>query len=344
MGGRRGRAMGSAPPGVLVPVLLLTGVLLLGGCEETTVVSLEVASVEITPSEVTLIQGETGTLIATPLDAQGRALTGRPVEWSVDDESVLRLVGEGGLETGEPGETVVRARTSGVEGSARVEVLAGPSLRLSRETIGLEARAGAVRQPEAEVDVTNAGHGLLSGLSVELAPVAGGGDPGGWLTAFLDGTEAPATLTVRADAGSLESGEYRGRVEVSSPLALDGSRAVLVIFSVEEPPPILDVSPSSISLSGVTGSLDVITQDIRIENAGGGVLEDLSVAVFHPAGQVEGWLQADLEQTEAPTTLILGASTRRLDPGTYTATVEVRAPALVESEIVTVLLQVGARP
>lgn len=324
--------------------LTLAGVLLLTGCEETTVVSLEVASVEIAPSEVTLIQGETGTLSATPMDAQGRALSGRTVEWSVDDDSVVRLVGDGELETGGPGETVVRARTSGVEGSARVEVLAGPSLELDREVIELEALAGASQQVAAQVEVSNAGNGRLSGLSVEVVPEAGESDPPDWLTASLDGSEAPATLTVRAHAGSLESGEYRGRVEVSSPVALNEPRSVLVIFAVEEPPPILEVNPSSISLSGVTGSLDLITQDIRIENAGGGVLEDISVAISYPAGQVGDWLQYDLERTEAPTTLTLSASTRRLDPGSYTATVEIRAPVLDEAETVTVLLQVGARP
>jgi len=97
------------------PVTLRSG-------EQTTlaepIVLREVANIRITPASPSVSIGQAITLTATPLDATGAAVAGRPVQWSVANAAIAR-VDTAGVVTGvTPGQTLVSAtsggRTSGV--------------------------------------------------------------------------------------------------------------------------------------------------------------------------------------------------------------------------------------
>jgi uncharacterized protein YjdB len=97
------------------PVALRSG-------EQTTIaepiVLREVANIRITPASPSVSIGQAITLTATPLDATGAAVAGRPVQWSVANATIAR-VDTAGVVTGvTPGQTLVSAtsggRTSGV--------------------------------------------------------------------------------------------------------------------------------------------------------------------------------------------------------------------------------------
>jgi hypothetical protein len=87
--------------------------------------------------------------------------------------------------------------------------------------------------------------------------------------------------------------------------------------------PAIALSATSKSFSGTQGEADPAAQTAAITNAGVGTLDGLATEISYTAGQPEGWLNAELSATTAPSTLALTATTGSLPPGTYTANVAV---------------------
>ncbi|MGI9627592.1 MAG: Ig-like domain-containing protein [Longimicrobiales bacterium] len=81
--------------------------------------------------------------------------------------------------------------------------------------------------PFANIGVSNAGGGQLTGLSVVIR-----GAISGWLTATLDGTQAPTTLRLVARAGVLPPGQYVATVDVRSSAASNSPRSVVATLTI----------------------------------------------------------------------------------------------------------------
>lgn len=313
--------------------ILGTCVIFVMACDDVTVVTLEVSEVEISPSELSVAEGESEILTAIPRAESGQTLSGREVQWSVDHPEIARVGPEGAVEGQNEGTTVVRARVEGVEGTAAVTVLPGPFIGLSPEEVTLEATAGDSSPAESQVEVTNTQFGELSGLEIRV--LDGDEADATWLQAELSGGIAPATLLLRASAAELEAGTFRATVQVTSAVAGNSPVSLPVTFDVAEPPPVLVVDPESVGLSAITGSTTQASQTLSVQNAGGGVLEPLAVDVVYAAGQPTGWLSTVFGSSAAPTSLTVRASARDLSPGEYAATVVVSSP-VAENESVSV--------
>jgi len=288
-------------------------------CETRTVVPVEVATVEVDPSTLELVAGEARTARAIPRGAGGELLSGRQVGWSTDQGSVATVDADGRVEGVGPGETTLRASVEGVVGTAAVTVLEGPSVSVSPSAVVLTASPGSTSDARV-VNVTNAGHGTLSGLSVSAAYRAG--EPSGWLTAGLSGTTAPADLTLAGSAAALGEGVYQATVTVASPVNGGSSATVTVDLQVQPAPPSIVLGVDAVSFSGVVGGQLPIDQKVTVTNGGNGSLTGLSAAVVYE-GDVSGWLQASLLSSTAPTDLQLRASVGLLPVGRYRARVEV---------------------
>lgn len=310
-------------PGGLV--LAAGWLLALQGCEQTTVAVLEVASVEVSPDEVTLFEGDQETLRAILRGRGGSELTGRAVSWSVDDPDVAGVDGNGVIEGRSPGQTLVHAAADGVQGSAEVSVLAAPRIDLSTNSVSLQGIAGDDSFVEREVQVANAGDGALEGLSADIS----GSAP--WLQAELGSSTAPTTLVVRARARDLSPGAYEAAIEVSSPVARNSPVQLSVRFDVAEPPPELRVEDTAVSLSARSGSHEPATQTVRVENAGGGTLSPIEVSVRHITGS--NWLSASAQGSTAPTDVLIQASSRFLLPGEYRGVVVISSPVAVNERV-----------
>ena len=100
------------------------------GSATVTVIPAPVATVTLQPSSVTLQRTMTTTLIATPRDASGNALTGRTVTWSSSDTSIARVSSAGVVTAVNLGAAVVTATTEGKSASASVTVATGPVSRV----------------------------------------------------------------------------------------------------------------------------------------------------------------------------------------------------------------------
>jgi hypothetical protein len=98
---------------------------LLAACETVVVSMVEVSEVEVFPSSLTLMEGETETASAI-VRSEGAEVPGLSVTWTVDDPLIATVTDEGVVDARAPGVTTVRASSEGVSGTAEVRVLAQP--------------------------------------------------------------------------------------------------------------------------------------------------------------------------------------------------------------------------
>ena len=83
-----------------------------------------VATVQLSQNSLSLTVGATATVVATPLDADGVALTGRTVSWSSGDLTIA-TVSESGIVTAvAAGTTTITATCEGISSSVTVTVSA----------------------------------------------------------------------------------------------------------------------------------------------------------------------------------------------------------------------------
>jgi hypothetical protein len=84
-----------------------------------------VASIRLTPSEVTLQSHEPASFSALPLDSRGKVIQGLHVEWESSNREVLLVNRNGEVVGGAPGNAMVTARAGGVRQSVQVTVIEG---------------------------------------------------------------------------------------------------------------------------------------------------------------------------------------------------------------------------
>jgi hypothetical protein len=106
-----------------------------------------------------------------------------------------------------------------------------PQIALSSSSLTFNATWGAGNPASQAVNITNAGGGTLSSLSIGTITYGSGA---GWLqTPVLSATIAPATLTLQPLTGSLAAGIYTATVQVLSSVASNSPRTINVSFEVE---------------------------------------------------------------------------------------------------------------
>ncbi len=97
-----------------------------------------------------------------------------------------------------------------------------PLIHLSSPSLTFEARPGTVTAAQI-VNITNAGIDTVRGLTVTVPS---------WITASLNSTKTPATLTLTANAAGLPNGTQNGTVSVSSSNASNSPQPILVRFDI----------------------------------------------------------------------------------------------------------------
>jgi hypothetical protein len=310
-----------------MPLLIAVVVQLLAACSEITVETIEVASVTLEPSELLMVEGDSAEIQALVRGAGGELLDGRMITWTTDDPSIARIQGSGRVSAVGAGSTTVRAGVDGIEAGAEVTVLEGPRLGVSPGELRFQGLARSDSVLRETVEVSNLGHGTLSGIGVAGVDF----DPAqfsDWLAWQLEGTSAPTRLRVTVNLEGVDPGEYAAALEISSPRAGNSPLRVPVSVTAVEPPPEIRLSPTSISLTATAGSTEPASQSVAVTNAGGGILSGLGVEIHYDEGEPTGWLDATLSATTAPTSLMVRASPRGISPGTYGATVLVTALGL----------------
>jgi WD40 repeat protein len=94
------------------------------GTATITVTPVPVASVSVTPVSVSISPGFTQQMAATPRDAGGAALSGRPASWSSSAPAVASIDNAGLVTAVAAGSTTIRATVEGIVGTATITVVA----------------------------------------------------------------------------------------------------------------------------------------------------------------------------------------------------------------------------
>jgi len=92
--------------------------------------------------------------------------------------------------------------------------------------------AGGNNPSPRTVNITNGANGTLSDLSSLIIYQIGGG----WLSASLNSTTAPATLTVQPNIGGLTQGTYTATIRISSPVAGNSPQNIAVSMEITNGP------------------------------------------------------------------------------------------------------------
>ncbi len=322
-------------------------------------------TVDPVPAEVVAVAGDgqtTQVLFPLPVDptAEVRDRLGNPLEgvqvaFSVtsgggsvgSSSAVTNAQGQAsttwtlGADVGDQGMT---ATTADVSATFTATAYPAPNIQLSSGTLQFVASIGKGNPPSQIVDVTNGGGGLLQDLSV-TEPTYQGMPPAPWLSATLDGTEGPTTLTVSVAAEGLPKGTYEAAVWVSSPVADNDPQPLSVSLTVAEAP-VLDLSRTTLDFTVTEGDPDPAAETVDVTNGGENPLTDLFLEGPSYVGSPPApWLNASLAGTEAPTTLTVQPSIQDLPPGSYQASLDVGSPVADNaSETVVVNLTVLEAP
>ncbi len=211
------------------------------GTATVTVTPAPVASVNVTPPTASVTVGQTTTLQAQTLDANGATLTGRAVTWSSSNTGVA-TVSNAGVVTGvAPGTATITATSEGKSGTATITVTAVPVATVTVAPGTLPLQTGQTGNLTATV--RDAGNNVLTDRAVSwtssntaVATVA----PNGTVTAVAVGT---ATITATSEGKT-------------------GTATV----TVTAPPPAavatVTVAPTTLPLqTGQTGTLTATTRD-----------------------------------------------------------------------------------
>jgi len=301
-------------------------------CNDVSVTAVDVARIEISPTDPAVKVAEAVTLTARVLSQDGHALSGRAVTWRVTDEQIARIDGTGTVSGVSAGSTRVHAISSGVADSVllTVEPL-DPAIGLHPTALAFSGTRGAANPDAQVVEITNAGGRTLDGLTVSV--VYPGGQAGGWVTTSLSGAVAPATLTVGVSTSSLAHGTYTATINVLSGVADNSPQSLAVTLELADALPTIGVSATTAAFAANVGGADPDDVAIDVSNTGGRTLGGLAATITYPSGQQTGWLSADLTGTTAPTTLTLSATTGALPVGTHSATVRVASSVASNSPV-----------
>jgi trimeric autotransporter adhesin len=118
-----------SPSGMVTGVSVGTAVLTatiegISGSATVTVSNAPVASVTVSPTAVSLVEGTVQALVATARDAAGAPLAGRPITWSSSNPAVVAVAASGVVSAVAAGTATVTATAEGRSGTATVTVRA----------------------------------------------------------------------------------------------------------------------------------------------------------------------------------------------------------------------------
>lgn len=185
------------------------------GCsDESSIGPKKVTSIRITPDTVRLVVSEVDTVRGFALDADGAFLANKSVEWSSSNPSVATVDVDGTVTGISLGEADIIASVGSISSSVRALVAPAPGIAISADTVDLAAIAQAGEEPTGSVTVTNGGGGLLTDLV--LGTITYSDANTGWVAAQLDGSAAPATLSITLTPGALAPGVYFASIPLLS--------------------------------------------------------------------------------------------------------------------------------
>ncbi len=130
---------------------------------------------------------------------------------------------------------------------------------------------------------------------------------------------APKDLTAAVNTSGLAAGTYTATITIDGGGVSGSPRTVPVTLTLSPPsPPVLAITPSSLTFGATVGGTAPPTQAVSISNTGGGTLS-------FTASDDQPWLSVSPGSGTAPGTVNVGVDPTGLAAGTYTGTVTITA-------------------
>ena len=148
--------------------------------------------------------------------------------------------------------------------------------------------------------------------------------------------------TVSVSIGSLGTGTHNGTITITDPNATNSPQTVRVTLTISEPsPPVISVTPTSLSFSAQQGDSNPSAQSIRVRNSGA---QTLDYTITDDAG----WLSVSPtsgSSTGGENTHTVSVDISGLSPGSYNGTITISDPnASNDPQTVSVNLTIKAIP
>src|SRR5256885_673756 len=209
-----------------------------------------VAAVTVTPASVSVLQGQTVQLTATPRDANGNPLTGRVITWQSSDNTIATVNGSGlvsGVAAGGP--VTMTATSEGQSGTATVTVTGAPG---------------------AAVTVRPGSGALAAGQTGQLpaTPRDASGNP---LTGRAISWSSSDNTIATVSSSGLVTGVVAGAVTITATSEGQSGTASITVSGV----PVASVTVSPASASVPAGQTQQLTATLR--DANGPILTGRSV-------------------------------------------------------------------
>ncbi len=184
----------------------------LSGCARENVTEVVVRSVQVEPSQITVVAGSSVEFEAIVADDGGGSVTGADVEWSSDAPHVAFVDAEGIARAVSDGTATIEATFRDVTGAAKLTVLPASTIELVPASVDVYGGVDGEDPAAAEVAVGNRGGGPLEGLRTEVQYHEPGAEP--WLEARLASARTPTTITLAPRIDGLPSGRHEATVLV----------------------------------------------------------------------------------------------------------------------------------
>lgn len=191
-------------------------------------------------------------------------------------------------------------------------------LFLSQAAVSLISPENGVAPTPQQISITDSGGASVPSIQLGAITYSVGGS--NWVTASLNNTHTPATLTLQESVLGLPPGIYIATVPIYSSTSLNSPQVVVIVVEITGRP-VISASPDSVFMSAVAGGGNPIPQSVSVTNIGAKTLTGLSVSGISYSAGPTGWLTASLSQSNAPATLDLQGTTGSLAVGIYRATI-----------------------
>jgi len=209
------------------------------GTAAVTVNSVPVASVTVSPATATIMVGQNVQFTATPKDANGNVLTGRPVTWATNNGGVATVNGSGLVTALAAGTVIVTAACESATGTAGITV---------------------TNVPVASVTVSPATASIPVGQTVQLTatPKDANGNPlSGRVVTWISSNSGMASVN-----GGLVAGVATGSATITA--TSEGQSGTAAITVTASPPP-----PSGTWPNAPAGWTVINDYDMHALNNGG---------------------------------------------------------------------------
>jgi uncharacterized protein (TIGR03437 family) len=184
-----------------------------------------------------------------------------------------------------------------------------PALAVTPVTLQYAYSVGGTVPAAQSLAISNGGTGTLDWTATASDS---------WISLSAASGTAPSTVAVSVVPAGLAAGTYNGTVQITSAGATNSPLTVAVSLVVSGAPPVLTVSPQTLTFQYTAGGTVPAAQSLAISNGGGGSLSWVAASGAY-------WAVISPAAGTAPGTVAVSVIPGNLAAGTYTTNVTIAA-------------------